>query len=52
MKVESYLIMSHPLLQVDRLSVTFQRDGMLTTPVRDVSLTVQAGERVAVVGEN
>ena len=44
--------MSPPLLQVDRLSVTFRRDGMLTTPVRDVSLTVQAGERVAVVGES
>ncbi len=44
--------MSHPLLQVDQLSVTFRRDGALTTPVRDVSLTVQAGERVAVVGES
>ena len=44
--------MPHPLLQVDHLSVTFRRDGMLTTPVRDVSLTVQAGERVAVVGES
>ncbi|HRR32498.1 MAG TPA: ABC transporter ATP-binding protein [Kiritimatiellia bacterium] len=44
--------MSQPLLQVDHLSVTFRRDGTLTTPVRDVSLTVQAGERVAVVGES
>ncbi len=44
--------MPHPLLQVNQLSVTFRRDGTLTTPVRDVSLTVQAGERVAVVGES
>ena len=44
--------MPHPLLQIDQLSVTFRRDGALTTPVRDVSLTVQAGERVAVVGES
>lgn len=32
--------------------MTFRHEGMETTPVRDVSLTVRAGERVAVVGES
>jgi len=44
--------MSVPLLQVERLAVTFRRDGVETTPVRSVSLTVRSGERVAVVGES
>ena len=41
-----------PLLQVDQLAVSFRQDGTETTPVRSVSLTVRAGERVAVVGES
>ena len=44
--------MSEPLLQVDHLAVTFRQEGVETTPVRGVSLAVQAGERVAVVGES
>ncbi len=30
----------------------FNRDGVETTPVRSVSLNIQAGERVAIVGES
>ncbi len=41
-----------PLLQVRDLAVTFRQEGMETTPVRSVSLTVHAGDRVAVVGES
>ena len=44
--------MSAPLLQVVNLAVTFRQEGVETTPVRSVSLTVHAGERVAVVGES
>ena len=44
--------MSVPLLQVDQLAVSFRQEGVETTPVRSVSLTVRAGERVAVVGES
>jgi oligopeptide/dipeptide ABC transporter ATP-binding protein len=44
--------MSTPLLQVENLAVTFRQEGVETTPVRSVSLTVHAGERVAVVGES
>ena len=44
--------MSVPLLQVDQLAVSFRQEGVETVPVRSVSLTVRAGERVAVVGES
>jgi len=44
--------MSAPLLQVEQLAVSFRQEGVETTPVRSVSLTVRAGERVAVVGES
>lgn len=44
--------MSEPLLQIDRLAVSFSQDGRVTVPVRDVSLTLQPGERIAVVGES
>lgn len=44
--------MSFPLLQVENLSVAFRQDGLETVPVRSVSLTVKAGERVALVGES
>ncbi|MDD4102662.1 MAG: ABC transporter ATP-binding protein, partial [Kiritimatiellae bacterium] len=44
--------MSFPLLQVENLSVAFRQDGDETVPVRSVSLTVKAGERVALVGES
>lgn len=44
--------MPPPLLQIDELSVAFMRDGTRTTPVRGVSLTIEPGERVALVGES
>jgi oligopeptide/dipeptide ABC transporter ATP-binding protein len=44
--------MPSPLLQVSKLSLSFQREGEVTVPVRDVSFSVQAGERVALVGES
>ncbi len=44
--------MTEPLLKVENLSVSFQREGVETVPVRSVSLTVKPGERVALVGES
>lgn len=44
--------MHEPLLQVENLAITFRQEGVETTPVRSVSLSVRAGERVAVVGES
>ncbi len=41
-----------PLLQIERLSVTFHTPGGDITPVPEVSLHVAAGERVALVGES
>lgn len=40
------------LLQVENLSIEFRRDGQVLQPVRGVSLTVQSGECVALVGES
>ncbi len=40
------------LLKIDRLSVTFHTPGGDVTPVPEVSLHVNAGERVALVGES
>ena len=40
------------LLEITDLSVSFRRDGALLTPVRGVSIRVEAGERVALVGES
>ncbi|MBO4286822.1 MAG: ABC transporter ATP-binding protein [Kiritimatiellae bacterium] len=44
--------MREKVLEIRHLSVSFRRDGKITVPVRDASLTVYAGERVAVVGES
>jgi peptide/nickel transport system ATP-binding protein len=41
-----------PLLHVEELGVRFRRDGVLTTPVRGVSLDLAVGERLALVGES
>ncbi|GAA2910475.1 dipeptide/oligopeptide/nickel ABC transporter permease/ATP-binding protein [Streptosporangium fragile] len=43
---------SDAVLQVDGLSVAFEGDGGTLTPVRDVSFSVGAGERVGIVGES
>lgn len=41
-----------PLLSIENLSVNFRTPGGNITPVPDVSLYVNAGERVALVGES
>ena len=41
-----------PLLEIDSLSVTFRTPTGEVTPVPGVSLSVRAGERVALVGES
>lgn len=41
-----------PLLQVDRLSITFGHGAEATRAVREVSFEVRAGERFALVGES
>ena len=41
-----------PLLTVNKLAIAFKQNHRLTTPVRDVSLTIANGERVAIVGES
>lgn len=41
-----------PLLQIKNLQITFNTAGKVITPVRGVDLTVQAGERMALVGES
>jgi peptide/nickel transport system ATP-binding protein len=44
--------MAKALLEVKNIEISFNRDGVETTPVRSVSFKVGAGERVAVVGES
>ncbi len=44
--------MPPPLLQVENLCVAFRREGVEMRPVRSVSLSIDAGERVALVGES
>lgn len=44
--------MSLPLLEVENLAVVFRQEGVETVPVRSVSFTIRAGERVAIVGES
>jgi len=41
-----------PLLAVDTLSVSFRQEDGVSTPVRDVSLTLHQGETLALVGES
>lgn len=41
-----------PLLAVDNLSVSFRQEDGVSTPVRDVSLTLHKGETLALVGES
>ena len=44
--------MANSLLEVENLKVSFQREGVRTTPVRSVSFRVHENERVALVGES
>ncbi len=44
--------MTEPILVVENLHVRFRRDGTLIHPVRGVSLRMDPGECVAVVGES
>jgi peptide/nickel transport system ATP-binding protein len=44
--------MSHPLLQINNLQVDFVTEIGTTTAVKDISLTVNRGEIVAIVGES
>ena len=44
--------MAEPLLEIEDLSVTFRTPGGEVTPVPGVSLHVNPGERVALVGES
>ncbi|MFS2225040.1 dipeptide ABC transporter ATP-binding protein [Pantoea sp. B65] len=41
-----------PLLEIDRLSLSFQRYGQQYQVLHEVSLTLAAGERVALIGES
>jgi ABC-type dipeptide/oligopeptide/nickel transport system ATPase component len=41
-----------PLLDVQRLTVTFERQGSLLTAVDNLSLTIEAGETLGLVGES
>ena len=41
-----------PLLAVEKLSVSFRGEDGVSTPVRDVSLTMHQGETLALVGES
>lgn len=41
-----------PLLEVDRLSISFAKHGCVVPAVRDISFTLEKGEGLAVVGES
>ena len=41
-----------PLLSIENLSVSFRQEDGVSTPVRDVSLTLHQGETLALVGES
>ena len=43
---------SHALLEVERLSVTFQREGRQIPVVRDLSFTLDAGKVLCIIGES
>ena len=44
--------MSAPLLSLNNLAISFQRDGVMTPAVQDLTLDIQPGETVALVGES
>ncbi|MEB4674765.1 microcin C ABC transporter ATP-binding protein YejF [Enterobacteriaceae bacterium G50] len=44
--------MSHPLLEIDNLSIAFRNQGVTRTVVSELSLQIDAGETLALVGES
>ncbi|MGL5969728.1 MAG: microcin C ABC transporter ATP-binding protein YejF [Kluyvera sp.] len=44
--------MQPPLLEIDNLSIAFRQQGVSTTVVNDLSLSIDAGETLALVGES
>ena len=44
--------MQQPLLDIDNLSIAFRQQDRMTTVVEELSLTVNAGETLALVGES
>ncbi len=44
--------MQQPLLEIDNLSIAFRQQGVTTTVVEQLSLTLAAGETLALVGES
>jgi peptide/nickel transport system ATP-binding protein len=45
-------VAAEPLLDVEKLSVTFRRDGRAIPVVRDLSFRVQAGKVLCIIGES
>ena len=44
--------MQQPLLEIDNLSIAFHQQGITTTVVDGLSLSLNAGETLALVGES
>ncbi|WP_333501476.1 microcin C ABC transporter ATP-binding protein YejF [Kluyvera genomosp. 2] len=44
--------MQQPLLEIDNLSIAFRQQGVTTTVVEQLSLSLNAGETLALVGES
>ncbi|EOI3547242.1 microcin C ABC transporter ATP-binding protein YejF [Cronobacter dublinensis] len=44
--------MAHPLLSIDNLSIAFRQQGVARQVVDSLSLTIEAGETLALVGES
>lgn len=44
--------MSSPVLEIRQLAIRFDQQGTSSAPVRNVSLTIDAGEMLALVGES
>ena len=44
--------MNKPVLEIRGLAISFTRNGVTTTPVKNASLHINAGEMLALVGES
>lgn len=44
--------MNEPVLEIRGLAISFTRNGITTTPVKNASLKINAGEMLALVGES